>query len=405
MIIEERSGYDRKKQAFLVFLFIILTCACSKNYKEIPGAGNIEVTITPMEIVNRQKIEKTYGMIGYNPRLNELYLLLLPEDGAHVIGIFDTSAGKMKKKIPLRSGAFQSPTDCYNPRYVQFLNDRYYLVDQWNKILVFDNDFNHLYSSMFHHFRYFMNFFTHQDRTCFFFGKMKYSGDEKYIGCRYGMYELPERKKPKHIETLHESQMYKNVFHRNTKYEKNNDYKGQLFPHHYGFAKNGKLYWSDVTKKQYFVHDLEKQETSRVPLLYLKKKQFTKKDAVKAGSYMNSFFEKRALKKYGKKYVYLPFPGDRYYFGLYDTGSDKIGIVGDIDLDRIEIRLDIFDTNHRYIESIRLPVGKPYLRSLEDISFESYTIYIDIDKGILILDENREDDDNLFVRIITFKRK
>jgi len=402
---KEEKRYQGKPVVLAIVLAIVLACACSKNYKEIPGAGHIAVTITPIEIVGSRTIEEALTVIGYHPPLDELYLLLFPEDGTHFLGIFDITAGKMKKKIPLRRGGFQSPTDCYSPRHMQFVNGRYFLVDQWDKILVFDKDFNHLFSSMFHQFRYFIDFFNHQDRTCFLFGKTKYTGDEKYLGCRFQVYELPERKKPRHIETLHESPMNKTVGCLNTKEEKKKYYQGELFPHHYGFAKNGKLYWSDVTKNQYFIHDPGKGETARVPLLYLKKKRFTKKDAVKAGSYMNRYNEKDFFKKFGKKFVYLPYPEDQYYFGLYDIGSDKIGIVGAVDLDRVEIRLDIFDTGHRYIESVRLPVGKPFLKSLEDFAFEGFKTYIDIDKGVLIQSAIREDDGNLFVRITTFRRK
>jgi hypothetical protein len=392
------------KKILLSFVIIIVLFSCSKGIGELKEVEKVEIKTVPIEIIKEQEIE-AFFIMGYNASAKELYLRLFREGKHHVVGIIDTDTGKVKRKFLLRSGTFQSPTDCYNPNYMQFLNDRYYVVDHSDKILIFDKDLNYLYSSMFHGFRYYIDFFTHEGQLSFVFGKMTMSNNEKTMGCLNQLYILPQDKRPELSKTLFKTSI-DFVGYLNTKDEKKLYYSGELFGAAFGFAKDGKIYLSDTAKPQYFLYDLRTRETTRIPLAYLKKKKFSQEDADKAGKYRNGFVEKQVMKMAGKKFVYLPNPGDIFYFGLYDVGKNKIGIIGDVNLDEIKIRLDVFGTDYKYIESIWLPTGRGFFERLKGSpTVGAFYLCFDVDNGDYAFYERREDDEEAVVKLLKFKKK
>jgi hypothetical protein len=76
---------------------------------------------------------------------------------AFLIKIIDIDRLNILKTVELPAGDFQSPTEYFSPVHVEFIDNRYYVVDQFEKIVVYDQNFNHLYSSMYHQLRFFID--------------------------------------------------------------------------------------------------------------------------------------------------------------------------------------------------------------------------------------------------------
>jgi hypothetical protein len=257
---------------------------------------------------------------------------------------------------------------------------------------------------MFHGLRFFIDFFIKEGQLSFVFGKYTYYNNEKNLRCSSQLYILPPNKKPELSKTLFKTSI-DSLQYLNTKGEKNFIYVGELLGSAFGFAKEGKIYLSDVTKPQYFSYDLKTREMSRIPLYYLKERKFSKEDAIKTGKYRNEFAEKSIMKMHGVKLKYLPNPSGIFYFGLYDVGENKIGIIGDVNLNEIKIRLDVFGTDYKYFESIWLPTGKGFFESVKARPASgTSSLWFDIDNGIYAFRDWREDDGEVLIKLLKFKK-
>jgi hypothetical protein len=391
------------KKYLLILIVLIFVSSCSKKFETLEESEEVKLKISKISILKENTYDASY-IVGFNRNSKEFYLNLFNKPlNFFKIGIIDVNTGEIKKEFKLSRGSFQSPTDCYSPTYMQQLGDRFYLYDQHHKIMVFNKNLKYLSSSMLHKFHVFVDFFQFQKEIYFFLGKYVYHPNGKSIKFSYDVYQFLDIEKPKHIETLFKS-TYKSQSYLNSREEKKYYFEGNLLPKAFGFEKDGKLFWSDVTQPRYFAYDLKEQKTTLIPLNYLNKKRFTEEDATIAGRYRNTYEEKSIQKKFGRKIKYLPYPGDIYYFGIYDVGKGKIGILGDINLETLEIRLDLFTTQHKYLESIIFPAG---YGTFEKINYSHYCTektVIDIDSGIYIFSDKEEVDEQNIVRFIKFKK-
>ena len=90
------------------------------------------------------------------------------------------------------------------------------------------------------------------------------------------------------------------------------------------------------------------------------------------------------------------------------TGENKIGIAGDLDLEKTNFRLDIFNADSReYLKSIWLPIGHGFLRRLIFNTRGLFLTRIDVDKGIYVwMDVEGEVENIQFtVKLARFKIK
>jgi hypothetical protein len=334
-------------------------------------------------------------LLGSDFRKNEIYIRLTHDaDDPQTIGIVDIQKGEIIKTFSRRKGGWHSPIDFFTPTYMQFLDNRYYVVDWFFKIMVFDSELTYLYTTMFRDskIRYFIDFY-HKNGDPFFVIGEKKRGLRKTI-CRVNIFKMIENRNLEYEKKISET-YHKSVFHT---WDTPNMLFTQLWSSSWGFEKEGKILFSNGAEERYFIYDLDKMSLESVQLDYLRGKKFKDKDAQKiVYDILKRAPDSRArlAKEMGIKTVRdIAYTGKIYYYGLYDVGENKIGIVGDLDLDIMAFRLDIIEADSKkYKESIWLPAGEGFFFHLTDTTRGLFLTQINVDNGVYVwndLDEEGE---------------
>ena len=296
-----------------------------------------------------------------------------------LISIIDLKTGGIKKSVPLPAGDYQSPTEYFSPVQIQFIDSRYYVVDQFEKIVVYDADFNHLYSSMYNQLRFFIDIFTYDDNAFFLVSTREISMKTR---SRLYLYRLLDNRKPVEETQLPHQFELPSVAIKNTK---NTYYTGYFWPTVNGFEKDGVVYYGIGNTKEIYAYNLKEKKESVHSLSYLEPKTFTDDDAQRLGYYNTDGYEERTFKKTGLKIIYTSYPDKMYHFGLYDLGANKIGIAADVNLDNMTIRIDVIDTTlWEYRESIWFPIDYGFKVSLSSSYRGLNKSHINIDKGVSV---------------------
>jgi len=379
----------RKVLALLVVIIMMSSCMQKQNSKT--QVKDVDFVIKDVEITGT-KIFKG-RLLGSDFRKNEIYIHLTHQaDDPQTIGIVDIQKGEIIKTLSRRKGGWHSPIDFYTPTYMQFLDNRYYVVDWFFKILVFDSELTYLYTTMFRDskIRYFIDFYRKNSAPFFVIGEKKL-GPEK-MTCSVDIFKMIENRNLEYEKKISET-YHKSVYH--TWYTDTMLFT-QLWSSSWGFEKEGKILFSNGAEKRYFIYDLNKRKLESVQLNYLRGKKFKDKDAQKiVYEVFKRAPDSRAefAKEIGKKAVKdIAYPGEIYYYGLYDVGENKIGIVGDLDLDRMAFRLDIIEADSKkYKESIWLPAGEGFFIHLKDQTRGLFLTQINVDNGIYVWNDNDEE--------------
>jgi hypothetical protein len=391
------------KKRLLILLLVLAVCVGCREAR--PGEAHTISDITLLErgIDITQTTRVREFVTGCDFSRNEVYVESEPKDRNRiVIHIIDIDTGAVKREVALSRGSSQSPTDFYNPSYMQFLDGRYYIVDQVEKIVVFDQEFNHLYTAMFRHFRHFIDFFKTDGRVFFAIGKwMPYI---QYKSTHIEWHEIRENRKPVLLERIQSIDL------KNWRYVYNNKgkfyHKGVLWPSTDGFVKDGSLFYTSMDRRRYDVYDLKTRKTTGIQLSYLTPKTYSKEEAARFGFYKTDGWEERFFQQQKKKIVYVPYPDPIYHFGIHDVGKNKIGIVGDVDLKEMKFRLDIIDIiSHAYRESIWFPFSVGFEIKMSDNNRGFVNHYIDVDRGIYVWEDIEGEDFDYVTKITTFKIK
>jgi len=389
----------------IIILLILATSiavltGCGKNKSIDADFFVSDIKLQEKEI----KITKTHFvqefLTGCDFNRNEIYVETAPKSRDKIfIQIIDIETGTVKKELPVRRGGFQSPTDFYNPTYMEFLGGKYYIVDQMEKIVVFDEKFNYLYSNMFSKHRCFLDLFQSGDRIFIAIGtRFPY---KTIYRCGIELYEMETNKKPGLIKSLYEVDI-KKISSKDK--EKKFFFHSVLCPFTDGFVKNENFFYTSMTENFFYVYDLNKKKITVVKLSYLTPKTYSKEDAARFGFYKSDGWEERFLKTNKKKIVYLPHPEPVYHFGIHDVGENKIGIVGDIDLVQMKFRLDIIDsTSYIYRESIWFPIGIGFIIKISKSNRGFINNYFDVDKGIYVWEDIEGKDFDYMAKISKFK--
>lgn len=372
-------------------LSIILTTAllgafCSGT-QDSPTAipiKNVTLKESNIHIVSQKQI--TGYLAGKDYERAEMYVKqVVPIRGNYLVKIIDMRTGEEKKDIGLPAGDVQSPNEFSSPGYIQFIHGNYVVFDMHQKIVFFDEHFNYLFAGMIPRVRRFVDFFQHNEETHFVLGYAQYIPKRKEYLIRVELYNAKKDKRPQLLKTLGELHN-PGVYHLNGK---KYYHVGYFFPTSWGFEKDGCIFYANTGEKNFFRHVMNTDKKECFELTYLIPKKYSDNDASKLGNYKDPQWPKH-LKR---KVVYISYPEDVYYFGLYDVGKDKIGIVGDIRLDNLSFRLDILNSrNGNYIESIWLPFGESFINSISTEANGFYQSCIDVDRGIYIwMDVDGED--------------
>jgi hypothetical protein len=392
---------------FLVFITLVLTvssisCKKSKNTQPVDIYIDVNALIeSEPEIVQTQKISA--GVYNWNLRENELFASERDENQKEfLIDILDIDTLNKKRTLHLPAGDRQSPTCFYSPNHIEYIDGRYYVIDQHDKFVVYDRDFHFLYASMYHQSRYFIDFFKWDNRVMFVIGT--WVPTMKFYGCEIKLFELPEGKKPVYIDTLNRIELNRIP---NRSKSSRYSYKMTIAQSMYGFEKDGKIYYNAPSENVFMVYDLKTRKTMKIELSYLKPKKFTDDQASKFAYRFGEGFEEYFKTKLGFEMVYQACPDPQYYFGLYDIGKDKIGIVGDLDVDlKMKYRLDIIDCKtYQYIESIWFPIGSEFYHSITEQNHGGSINFIDPDKGLFIWGDREGEDRDYITRISRLKIK
>jgi len=289
-------------------------------------------------------------------------------------------------------GGSQSPTDFFSIQYIQRVNDEHVIIDNVNKIVLFDKNFNLISSKVFSKFRYFADFYVRRNKLFFVFGNKRDRGIKKI--CETEIYELTPEKNitfRKKLDT---------TFHKRLYMKSKNWYFGQFWSSSSGFELNEKIYYSDGSQNFINIYDLNTEKQAKIILPFLKSKKFTDKEATKMGYYKSDGWQDEGR----RKIVYKPFPDKIYHFGIFEVGKNKIGIMGDVNLEKMEQRLDILEAETCvYLESIWLPIDNQFNWRISDKARGIHLIYIDIEKGFYIWSDYEGEDFYNVVKLTRFK--
>lgn len=384
----------------LISLFLLIVLALS-NCKEEEKKEFLQFDgLKERRIEWSSSIKYNGFIIGASVEKKEVYIENeIQENNQHHINIVDIVTGKIKRTIALPVGSFESPTEFFNPSLMNYLAGKYYIIDQYHKILVYNEQLEYLYTHMFHNIRVSIDFFTYDQRIFFVIGEKKFGYE--YRGNHFNIYELRENSRP---EKFRELVAYNFLSDRRKMIkDQKNDYSGEIWPSGRGFEKDGKIYTAESDDNDYSVHIIKDNRTITVNMDYLKPKKFSREAYEKYGKAKREGYIEN-LKKRNRGYILEEYPDPLYQFGIYDVGKDKIGIIGDLDLDNIKCRLDILEASQgKYLESIWLPFGSGLRENMSGSSRGMSQTVIDVDNGYYLWYNEEGEDLTSYVYVNKFK--
>lgn len=395
------------RMVFVIGLIIITTAGCGNGEKEVmPGITmQSDVLREYQPEINVLKMYEGFP-IGISIGKEELYVKAeIRPKGKYLIHIVSLKDYSITRNVELIAGDFQSPVEYFAPSHMEWLDNRYYIIDQFEKIVVYDGNFKHLYSSMYNHLRYFVDLFTYKDEINFVIGSKTYpQRGKRSPGVSHSVewFVLPENKKPSHEKSISSKGSILSAF--SLKKNNNNDYYvGYFWPVLSGFEKNGVIYYSTGKHDCFYTYDLETGKRETIGLSFLKLKTYTDEQARKIGYHNTDGWEKKYKKQSGGNVVYKAYPEKIYHFGIYDVGNNKVGIAGGINLEKMIYRLDIIDSvQWRYLKSIWLPMGYSFQKSITSNFRGLVKAFIDVDKGLYVYSDIVGADFEYMVKITRF---
>lgn len=394
VILTERKSQERgMKKKFVnlsgcIFLFIILTSTSCKKHDIQHHTKEADLKIHDIDIVE-QKMFKGL-LIGTEFERNEIYIrlsgggdLLQRGDPFYRIGVIDTETVEIKKVLNVEGGESQSPTGCTNPVYIDYIDNRFYLVDWFYKTMVRDHEFNHLYTNMFKGIaiRYFIDFYKYNGKA-FYVAGIRHTGFENNT-CSVELQEIGKIGGFKSHKEVYE------INHKGLGYTANTKtpLHGELWSSSWGFEKDERVFFCNGAENKYYIYDLNQNNLESIQLNYLIGHKSVDTDSERI---INEIYQTREMyegieKRYNKKYKFIAHPEKIFIFGFYDVGKNKLGIAGDIDLDKMAFRLDILKSDSgEYLESIWLPIGHGFLRQFAESTRGLFITRINVDKGIYV---------------------
>jgi hypothetical protein len=388
----------------IVLMISVVLTSCGGKTKK----GTMqEAKPVPFTQLRERRIEITHTfkhegfVIGSDFQREEVYIQAISAaKGKYSLVIADIPTGEVKKEMQLRKGGFGSPIEFYSPSYMQYVKGNYLIVDQFHKIMVYDEDLNYRYTNMFHMLRFFIDFFPMEDKISFVIGK-NLCGIKDTANVIY-LYSMEENRKPEHEKDLH-AFIFPALEIKSRQSEKY-EYTAGIWPSGNGFEKDGMVYYANYDEQQYYVHNIAEAKTVVFALHYLKPKTFSTEESTKIEFYHSTGVSERAIRRIGKRYKVDLYPKPMYQFGIFDVGEKKIGIIGDLDADGFQFRLDILDAvSGAYLESIRLPFGDSLAYNISDSANGQVPTYINVDKGYYLWGKSEGEELIDYARITWFK--
>jgi len=223
--------------------------SCGNRKESTKIIKNDDLIVKKIEIIS----EKTYKgkLLGVSWDRNEAYVCSPVSYEKYSATIVDMEKDQIIKSRDLPIGDMQSPTYFYNPSFMAYAANRYYIIDQFHKILVYDQNLTYLYTKMFKEpmTRHFIDFFSRNDEVFFLIGKRgsSFEGEHK-TNCSVEEYQLTNAKiiqLDRIFRLSHES----NYYSRATR----NVILGMIWSSDWGFEKDGKIYFGNGAENRYRV--------------------------------------------------------------------------------------------------------------------------------------------------------
>lgn len=121
-----------------IFVMCFFTFECKKNI-DAQHSLEFDPVLKEVEIIGTKEIEGY--PIGFDLKRGEVYIKsALKTSRKFLIKIVNIDNGEIKKRFEVDAGNFRSPTEFYNPSHMQYVNGSFYLVDQFEKFVSFDED-------------------------------------------------------------------------------------------------------------------------------------------------------------------------------------------------------------------------------------------------------------------------
>lgn len=396
----------------LLTLWLILQFfpGCGSNSPDKNSRPDFHISPSSITGKNIQFIETKHLSqiaLGCDFDRNEIYMEAGPVSREnHIIRIVNLDSMAVKKELTIPRGSFESPADFYNPTYMKFINGMYFLVDQYHKYVVYDQQFNRLYYSRFvfnkaFNHRHFIDFYGMGDRVFFVFGHAFYlkSGHKSLITLNEAVFN----RRHETIEEIFSISYQVIPWEEQAKNLHTIFYSGSIWPSTCGFEKDGKVYYSAMTENRYYVYDLQEKKTLTVALDYLTPRTFSSEDAEQLQRFIDPDGIEEFWEQNKKKLLYIPYPGEIYHLGMYNTGKNKIGIIGDIRINEFKFRLDVIDSkSHCYLESLWIPFHSGFVHEISEHYSGVVTSYFNLEKGIYIWHVFEDDQGEYSVRVSRF---
>lgn len=384
------------KYLLIILVLILLFLVSCSGVKDEPVSSDAagEKTVKKKDfnpVITRVKIKESTIYNGFllasSPEDNRFYVEApsTANDKTFLLSVINKENGKIEKNVRLNKADFVSEADVdnnspvyYPPSYIRCLDNYYYAAGRLSKMVTLDRDFNPLYTSEFQRPRYFISIFKRDGNVKFAAGERKETPGGMQMSI--SLYRLFKYKKIKKDRTIFETLVPGNFasFYPEGVYEKTMP-AFKILPALFGFVKNGKLYYSTGAENKIGIYHLDTGKTTVVELAHLKGRIYTKDEVEKVKMYKVP----PGLKK-SKYFGGPPFAGKIFHLGLIDAGEDKIGIIGDLDIEKMVFRLDILNAaTLDYIDSPGFPCGKSFLQGLERRP-ALFPVFVDYDKKIYI---------------------
>lgn len=303
--------------------------------------------------------------------------------------IRDIYTGKIKKTIPLTPGDLESPGVFCNLSNVTFLDGSWYLQDQFHKIIVFSQNFQPQYTSMFFMMRRGITFFSRDGQTCFFIQEVKTALNAFVY--RMSIYELEANDKPRLLYNFAEI-----VIHNNMIKEKQDfkiDYEGGIWAAVDSFCQQGRIFYANGAENKLYIHDIAHKRTEIWIMDHLRPRRLDHEMAAKFVLTKSDGWEKKYAARFGKKIVYEAYPEPLFHFGLIKAGEGAFGVISQVDFERYVMQADLFNSETlEYIKSVILPFEGGLMSSLSTNTSRAAFIktFLDVEKGVYIWFEDAE---------------
>ncbi len=402
----------------IIILIIINFIGCNSIKDE--SAIIAETVIAPMADIKVSETEineiKTFNqqLGGVNETKNEFFIIdYLSEHKKKIIVKFvDMESGEIKRVKKINYGDTAAP-GMFAPiiARINYSDNKYYILN--DKISELNNDFE--YQTCFMNRKFIfecIDYFTANKESKIVFANHNNLNNDGFYGTTKLVEILIGTLKKGNPLSIINKKIAKFTFSSKKQPSTRVDKTHVVFnlfyfiPKVFCFTKKDKIYFTESTKQGYYIYNLKNNKKQFIKIPWLKKKNFTDKDALNIGTHKKEHYAITRKKRGGLKgkTFYKSFKEKSpYLVWLLNIEQDKLAIISNVDTDKKILYVDFIkaDTG-KYIESVKLPMGAHFSLTLYESRPSFPQLYINYEKRLYIYGD-KDDDWNELVRYCKFK--